>query len=232
MEPLWMLWLQILVAFAFPDFEPDWEPPEQSAAMADFVRAKPSCPKGVETCVGLVVYVARDENGKRLASGKWFAERVREADRLFAPISVGFRVLYAETIGSEWKTIDTRKQRDEVGRDRFGRGVAQIYITSRLSDVDVAGEEIRGVHWRDRQEVKRRWIILSTIGSPLVLAHELGHFFGLPHSTYNESIMNKTPRDDPPWEERVFAKPERRRMARKRDEMLATGMLGFTPEAR
>jgi hypothetical protein len=43
---------------------------------------------------------------------------------------------------------------------------------------------------------------------PRTLAHELGHFFGLPHSTYKISIMNKKKRDDPPPEQRTFAPQE------------------------
>jgi len=58
-----------------------------------------------------------------------------------------------------------------------------------------------------------------------VLAHELGHFFGLPHSKYPVSIMNKTPRDDPPHAERGFHAKELAIMTRQRDAMIADGTL-------
>ena len=47
-------------------------------------------------------------------------------------------------------------------------------------------------------------VILSTQAWARTLAHELGHVFGLPHSTYPISIMNKSERKDPPPDQRTF----------------------------
>ena len=57
------------------------------------------------------------------------------------------------------------------------------------------------------------------------MAHELGHFFGLPHSGFRDSIMNKRPRTRPTWEERVFVAEELEIVARERDAMFADGSL-------
>ena len=54
----------------------------------------------------------------------------------------------------------------------------------------------------------KRWIILSRIARAKVLAHELGHYFDLPHSKYPESIMNKKPRKTPPMAKRGFVPAE------------------------
>jgi predicted Zn-dependent protease len=56
-------------------------------------------------------------------------------------------------------------------------------------------------------------VILSRIARPLVLAHELGHYFSLPHGRDPYSIMNKAPRDIP-YEERGFTKREYAQMRR------------------
>ena len=99
-------------------------------------------------------------------------------------------------------------------------------MVRQLDDVDIIGNLLYGVHWRKRGDRSQRWIILSARDeSGATLAHEMGHFFGLPHSTYDVSIMNKAPRPSPPWTERVFADPEQARMRRERDRMLGTGFL-------
>ena len=102
----------------------------------------------------------------------------------------------------------------------LARGEIDVFVVSRLGDIDVLGEEIRGVHWRDPRDPKRlRWILLSRISQPLVLAHELGHYFSLPHSTEPMSIMNKAPRALPPVSERGFTRGEYARMGRAWREM-------------
>ena len=68
-------------------------------------------------------------------------------------------------------------------------------------------------------------MILSSIASSMVLAHELGHFFGLPHTKHPKSIMNKSPHMNPPWHLRTFPEEEQAIMARRRDEMLEDGTL-------
>ena len=59
----------------------------------------------------------------------------------------------------------------------------------------------------------------------MVLAHELGHFFSLPHGVEPTSIMNKRPRDNPPWEERVFTRREQTAMIEALTRMLDSGRL-------
>lgn len=67
-----------------------------------------------------------------------------------------------------------------------------------------------GVTWWTTDD--RKLIILLTQAWERTLAHELGHFFGLPHSKYAISIMNKTPREEPPLEERTFHEKELAKM--------------------
>jgi hypothetical protein len=103
--------------------------------------------------------------------------------------------------------------------------VVHVFVVGRLADVDIAGNEIRGVHWRERADRTHRWVILSKIAGSLVLPHELGHFFGLPHSTHDISLMNKTVRLTPLVSELTFAEPEVLRMRKHRDRMLGSKML-------
>src|SRR3954453_6354421 len=94
-----------------------------------------------------------------------------------------------------------------VAEGRLTGEVIHVFITGQLDDVDQPGEVIRGVTWHLRGG-DRKYVILSTVAPERVLAHELGHVFGLPHSGYAISIMNKRPRTEPPIEQRTFADAE------------------------
>lgn len=189
-----------------------------------FVAGSPACPVEAKRCFAIALHMV-EEDGADVRTPQWVAEQVTEANRLFAPIGVGFRVGSAKAVDARFADVRTRLDRDLLGRDEHTLGVVHVFVVRRLADVDVAGEVIRGVHWRDRSQTSRRWIILSSIASPMVLAHELGHFFGLPHTTHPQSIMNKSPHMDPPWHLRTFPKEEQAIMARRRDAMLGDGTL-------
>jgi len=185
------------------------------------------CPAGAKRCFGLAVHVATSDGtpqGEPVASPLWLYEDIAHANALFSVISVGFEVASVDALPAEVGDVRTRKDRDALGKRLFTTGVLHVFVVERLADVDIAGEVIRGVHWRYRPDTAKRWVILSSIGSSTVMAHEFGHFFGLPHSTYDVSIMNKRARDLP-WPDRIFAEPEVEIMRRRTREMLADGSL-------
>ena len=195
-----------------------------------FVTGSPACPEDAKTCFRIALHVV-EEAGEDVQTPQWVAEQVREANRLFAPIGVGFTVGSAKVVDARFADVQTRLDRDLLGRDEHSLGVVHVFVVRRLADVDVEGEVIRGVHWRDRAQTSRRWIILSSIAGSVVLAHELGHFFGLPHTKHPKSIMNKSPHMDPPWHLRDFPKEEQAIMARRRDEMIEDGTLRKVKES-
>lgn len=198
--------------------------PAVDPALACFVDQTPPCAEGRAHCVGIHLHLVVGREGL-ITSPEWTADALAHAQWLFEPVDVGFQVVAVDRLGPEWTHIATREQRDAIGKPHFSRGVVHVFVVAQLDDVDIPGEQIRGLHWRQRSNIDKRWIILSRVGSKIVLGHELGHFFGLPHSRYRDSIMNKAPREQPPWDQRVFVPDELAIVRTQRDNMLASGML-------
>lgn len=193
-----------------------------------FVAGTPACPTRAQRCFGIVVHVVV-EDGAPVQTPRWFADQLAAANGLFATIGVGFEATAVRQEPAAFAELATRIERDSLGRGAHDPHVVHVWVVRRLGDVDIAGEEIRGVHWRDRAEPTRRFVILSSIAGSRTLAHELGHFFGLPHSSFPVSIMNKTPREEPPWAERGFHPREYATMRTRTGAMIADGTLGDRP---
>jgi len=169
-------------------------------------------------CLGIELHVAVKESGP-VRSADWVLAQVRKADALFALIDVSFQLSGVHALPADRARMVSRKDRDLLGRKRHTVGVIHVFVVEYLANVDDPGE-IYGVHWRDRDNTSRRWIILSAISWGFTLAHELGHFFGLPHCNHRGSIMNKTGRDKTPMSERGFVPQEVKRMKKRLRRML------------
>lgn len=218
--------------------EPEPEPKAPEGTVAD-TEKKPEEPKDEESewiaaggecakeglCVGIRVHLVQ-EKGRSVQDAKWWAEQIEFTQRLFAEVKVSVRTLSVEPLDARFADLRTPADRDALYKFAHGKEAVDVFVVRRLADIDRIGEEIRGVHWRRRSDIKHRWVIVSSIAMPGLLAHELGHFFGLPHSRYKISIMNKRRAPGrPPFAERVFAAPELKIMAARRDEMRRSGRL-------
>ena len=78
--------------------------------------------------------------------------------------------------------------------DKDGRSVT-VLVLPRVRDLDVLTYDLMGVHWRAHGQ---HWIFLTARAQPPVLAHELCHYFGLPHDPAGGNLMTPGP-SSPLW---------------------------------
>lgn len=169
-------------------------------------NAVPSCDKARAYCFPIELHVAGTADGLIAGTG-WITAQLAAANRHFEPLGVGFQLSGVDALPESAVHLESRADRNALAMGRLGGRVIHVYIVGRLDDVDVEGRIAWGVTWRLPKD-KRKFIIVSAQALERTLAHELGHFFGLPHSTYAVSIMNKTERKEPPVEQRTFADEE------------------------
>lgn len=156
-----------------------------------------------------------------VADEAWAAAQIEEANRVFRPASIKFEITERSLLDQTSTRLETRGDRDALGT-RMKRGAINWFVTSSLRDVDTPALYRRGVHWRPRGFPGRHFVIVSAVASSSVLAHELGHFFGNPHSATPNNIMSYE-RD--PSVEPFFSRPQLVRIRRMAQKMLASGEL-------
>lgn len=164
----------------------------------DFTSALPSCAPDRAHCFAIQLHVAPD-----VTTPAWLADQVAYADNQFAAVDVGFTIASVDKASVEH--VVTRADRDALAAGKLAPRTIHVFIVGTLDDIDTPGDIIYGVTWRAHDT---KYLIVSAQAWQRTLAHELGHFFGLPHSSFAVSIMNKTPRNEPPLDERRFADEE------------------------
>jgi hypothetical protein len=179
---------------------------EVDADLAAAATALPACEAARAHCLGIRLHITAGDAGL-IATPDWLATQLAAANRHFAPLGVGFQVTGIDTLPASGAHVATRRERDALATGRLADQVIHVFIVGQLDDVDEPGKVIRGVTWHTRKD-DRKYVLVSTVAPERTLAHELGHVFGLPHSTYAVSIMNKADRTDPPVEQRTFADEE------------------------
>jgi NAD(P)-dependent dehydrogenase (short-subunit alcohol dehydrogenase family) len=169
-------------------------------------HATTACESDRAHCFGIQIHIANGDNGL-VASPDWIAAQLAAANRHFARLDVGFQLAGVDALPASAVHIETRGDRDALATDRLGGKLIHVFVVGKLDDVDEEGQIAYGVTWHARRD-DRKYLIVSAAALERTLAHELGHFFGLPHSSYAISIMNKSAREDPPMDQRTFADEE------------------------
>lgn len=135
---------------------------------------------------GLSFAIARDA-GEPVADDAWVVAQIDEANRLFAPLGTRFRWTIDKELSEPHGELHTRADRDAL-TPLTERSSIDVFLVRELEDVDEPGRLRMGVCWTGRGG--KRFIVLSRTARSSVLAHELGHFFGNPHSSEVDNLMS------------------------------------------
>lgn len=130
-------------------------------------------------------------DGQPVVSSTWLDEEVGNANRLFLAHGICFRVVRTRSLDPEQAppALETRADRHSLGR-LLEDWVINVFVVGSLRDVDDPSLLRMGVHWRPRGRPGKHFVILSADAMPTTLAHELGHFFGNPHTRTAGNLMS------------------------------------------
>ncbi|MCZ7678805.1 MAG: M10 family metallopeptidase domain-containing protein [Sandaracinaceae bacterium] len=142
-----------------------------------------------------------DGAGAEVVDRAWIDAQVENANTIFRPHGVSFRVARRARMDARHARLESRADRHALGGLLTER-VIDCFIVLSLRDVDEPSRYRQGVHWRPRGEAYpagAHFVIVSSIAGPTVLAHELGHYFGNGHSDVPGNIMSYERGDVPPF---------------------------------
>lgn len=144
--------------------------------------------------VPVTVHIATAD-GDPVVDAAWVDDRLRRADGLFARSHIRFVRVTTDTrlLVNPKGDIMTVADRHSLAARAPTDGTVHVFVVDKLADKDRKGGFIWGVHWRYAGGARalrgRRYIIVSRWSAIDTLAHELGHFFGLPHTTQKNTLM-------------------------------------------
>jgi len=145
-------------------------------------------PAAAPVTLAVAIAVA-EEDGAPVQSDAWIDAQLAQANVLFEAAGVRFRWTARRPLPAPLTRAGSREDRDAFGGTMEPRAV-NVSVIASLADVDEAGRFRMGVCWQNRKDHDKRYILLSSIARPSVLAHELGHFFGNPHSSVTDNVMS------------------------------------------
>lgn len=128
----------------------------------------------------------------------FLVEQVETANALFIPHGVGFAIDQRLVLEEAHASLETRRDRHALGALLDPTRI-DVFVVRSLRDVDDPRLMRRGVHWRPAGRPGAHFVIVSAISAPSVLAHELGHYFGNPHSSTPGNIMSYDRGEVPPF---------------------------------
>lgn len=119
----------------------------------------------------------------------WIDERLAETARIYNPLGIYFRKPEVRELDEKHAALETREDRDALAAS-LKKGFMNVFVVDTLRDVDNGTSLLHGVHWAPNGDMKRHYVIVSSTASKTTLAHEIGHYYGLPHKMVPDNLMS------------------------------------------
>jgi len=137
---------------------------------------------------GLAISIA-SQGGVHVKDDAWIVQQIASANELFAPAGVSFRWTLEKALADAHAAMHSPADRDDLSALTEKTGSVDVFLVSELEDIDEPGRMRKGVVWTHKPDGKR-YVVLSAAAPIGVLAHELGHFFGNPHTKVEDNVMS------------------------------------------
>jgi hypothetical protein len=119
------------------------------------------------------------ERGEPIADDYWRAAAVMIANRVFAPADVRFVADDRRSLDDRFLSIVSARQARELA-GYVDRTHIDVFVVRTIPAVDEPGAACLGITMPPLHSA-RPLVVLSTRRDGAVLAHELGHYFGVAH---------------------------------------------------
>lgn len=176
-------------------------------------------------------------SGVAVASAEFLQAQWASVQTLLGPAGLAFAPQQAEVHPTMAAVLESREDRSALARFVVPHAV-NVFVVESLADVDEAGRQRLGVHWRAGGT---HYVIVATYAVPGgrpcppqytckndsgLLAHELGHFFGLAHDSRADNLMSYSRAGRAIW----LDERQRTLMQGRLQQNLAKGWLDLAPQ--
>ena len=142
----------------------------------------------------VTIHLATDD-GTSVAGPRRVASWVRRANAALEAYGIRVYVRAVRTLPAGYDTVTKWRERRELAGYAPSDGTIHVFVIDELDRPTRrrGRKRVRGLHWRYRglsKKLRSREYVVVTRGAPrTTFAHELGHLFGLRHSTSEDNIM-------------------------------------------